>query len=439
MDVLSRIRDKLEKGKDRCCLPRIDESAKLSTVKEFPLRNQNQNRLVQIMHREPFSSSDIYTTKLHRGILNDWLASMFVNSETEVLSLSATGILAIVNSCLWNSHTRFRQICGMNDAVDIEKSCFQLSLVDFSILVPDLPVLDTRLSGVPQSHATCIQTVLGDNCLVTVYHKALDGSVCPIAKGRVAAASPVSSTDFPCVQPFSGNISEYLSLRHCYDLPPSLIERVLQQALHAVVPDEIVMITPLLIQDVRSFWINHANLASIWCNESCQVHYKLSEDRKRLLVGLSAASTAGVSADKGAGLVLCMEVMIPARYLQVSRVWELHSTWVSCPVTVSVSSAPITALAMLTSRDVLLVGSTLDCADLESALTGSVRKLQRIALPVCLSVSTPPSPSGACTESKEGQVATHQTFDTWAAGCTQSDVTVLVLPVSAGLPGGNSY
>jgi hypothetical protein len=350
----------------------------------FPLRNQDQNRLVQVMHRESFSASDIYTTKLHRGILNDWLGD-FVDHGT--ITLPPSAILGIANAALWNSRARFEAICAATfpdsasmapefsseKAHDVQRLC----LVDFTLMGPDLPVLDTREAGIPQSCATCIQTVLGDNLLVAVYHKLRDGSVRQIAQARIAdiahaspaqlASSPERAADF--------DTAPYKDLRHCYDLPPSLVESTLQRVADQIPGPG----RALKLSAVRCYWVNNLNLPALWGSKRrTELHRSVSADGQTITVSLLSAGTGSFFSR----IAFYAEFELPSTSTSepptsdnsaAAAMLELSSAWVEdCEYMQTSESVAFTTVSC--AQRLLLVGDVSVCAPLQAMLPGTTIK-----------------------------------------------------------------
>lgn len=359
MDALSIVRAKFNQAK-RLEKPSDESAEPSSTVKFYPLRNQDQNRLVQIMHRESFSSSDIYTSNLHRGILNDWLGTFELQGS---IKLPSSSLLSIANAAVWNSRVRFNEILAnkchptADTSAGSANSAQSLCLTDFVVTATaDVPVLDTRVPGVPQSTATCIQTVLGDNLSVAVYHKVADGSVRQIATGRIAHISalsalsaPTSSSSttstylsaleqFPSV-PF--DVSPFQSLRHCYDLPPQLVHAALMRAVQASGRD--VGNALLQVAACDCFWVNNIRLPALWSSgAACRLFYQVvsSSTGLRVCVGLSGTG-GGDPGETALALYMQAEVQVqgqtgvsclhtehPLQAPSPSVAWELRSRWV---------------------------------------------------------------------------------------------------------------
>jgi hypothetical protein len=371
MDLLASVRAKLQAGKAKQVIP---QDAPVPPPKLFPLRNQDQNRLVQVMHRESFSASDIYTTKLHRGILNDWLGGFEVDG---VISLLPSAILSIANAALWNSRARFEATCtatsppgsfmasefGGMKAQDVQRLC----LVDFSVMIEDLAVLDTRQAGIPQSHATCIQTVLGDNLLVAVYHKLRDGSVRQIAKATIADITTCSSALLASTKFVSTfDVTPFEKLRHCYDLPPSLVENLLQRAAGQAACQG----RAIKLSGAPCYWVNNQNLSALWgSGRRAELHSAVSTDGETLAVALLSVGTGAflgrvslyaefaLSADSAhQPPVACNPT--------AGTMLELSSAWVRDPQD-NPSSLPAAAVLAETDR-LLLVGGAAECAALKA-------------------------------------------------------------------------
>jgi hypothetical protein len=394
MNVLQVVREKFE-------LAKAAETAKSGIVqsntsecmsakgKLYPLRNQDQNRLVQIMHRESFSASDIYTTNLHRGLLNDGLGEFAVNG---VIYLPSSIILSIVNAALWNSRVRFNSIVGASaaDSVSARIENFHveqtLCLADFVVTGFDVAVLDTRLPGIAQSSATCIQTVLGDDLSVAVYHKIAHGMVRQIAAGRISIFDVQKRSQLvPTSPPTICDIASYRSLRHCYDLPPSFVYRVLRQAVTAT-GDTTGIGGAFNIAVAKCFWVNNNNLAAFWgAGDKCEVHCRPLED------ATGAGTIALALAFPGSGypwsrVVLYAEFTAslgdgPPVPTADGALWELCSTWVPEAAALnSIALAPVAprsvlllsdddnlsaALASLLPQRAELRGCTVTCKDLQ--------------------------------------------------------------------------
>jgi hypothetical protein len=366
MSVLQVVREKFE-------LAKAAETAKSGIVqsntsecksaqgKLYPLRNQNQNRLVQIMHRESFSASDIYTTNLHRGLLNDGLGEFAING---VIYLPSSIILSIANAALWNSRVRFDGIVGASaaDSVSARTENFYveqtLCFADFVVTGFDVAVLDTRLPGIAQSSATCIQTVLSDNLSVAVYRKIADGTARQIASGRISCFDVQTTSQLaPTSPPTICDIASYRSLRHCYDLPPSFVYRVLRQALTAA-SGATGTGGACNIAVAKCFWVNNTNLAAFWgAGDKCEVHCRPLEDAAGAGTVAVALAFPG-SADPWSRVVLYAEFTAslgdgPPVPTAGGALWELCSAWV--PETAALApSAP----ALVAPRSVLLLSDS---------------------------------------------------------------------------------
>lgn len=340
MNALEIIRARLEEANRKAERSKAAEKSKPSTMKYYPLRNQDQNRLVQMMHRESFSASDIYTTKLHRGILIDWLSKHVFDG---IINLPVSGLMAVVTAALWNSRAHFASLASPPPGCDVVVS--GLSLSDFSFLVDGLEVLDTLNPEVTQSHATCLQTVIGDSGVVAVYHKLLDGSVRQIAKGRVSsiALEVPALSQFGAEDCIAVDLSPYTALRHCYDVPPPLMERAYQHAIKkfASTPSSATSFATIAL--VRNLWLNHALLTPLWESERCHIHAHLQGDGCTVAFAITIAEhhqplvppSSFATVFSYGELVLSVTAnMASAVDLPSSGMWELYSTWKDCHRTV---------------------------------------------------------------------------------------------------------
>lgn len=395
MKGLELIRAQIEKSKaDRA---RNSEKAKVSTMKVYPLRNQDQNRLVQVMHRESFSASDIYTTKLHRGILIDWLSG---NVQDGRIFLPASGVMAVVTAALWNSRAHFNHLSTTPSFMENAKASWSnvssIALSDFSFLVDSLEVLDTRAPNVIQSHATCLQTVIGDNGLITVYHKLLDGSVRQIAKGRASAITEEVPLTLQWDAPVAGlevKMAPYATLHHCYDVPPPLMKIAYQHAISTFFPStsSVPKLTVYsIIESVRNLWVNHAQLGMLWECGKCQIHAQMkADDRCAVVFAISIAQGSQTSYGSQppsslASLVVYGELQISSSAvrqmsLPISGMWVLRSSWENdceggSSALVAEAAVEGTSAAAQENK-MLLIGAPEHCAAVAHSITAQAPSL----------------------------------------------------------------
>lgn len=331
MDILKSVREKFElsKGIGRAEITQLAKTVqKSSTAKHYPLKNQDQNRLVQIMHRESFSSSDIYTTNLHRGILNDWLGEF---AKDGVILLPSTSILSIANAALWNSRVRFNNLLGVASESESGEGTSsdpqRLCLMNFSATGHDVTVLDTRLPGAIPSQATCIQTVLGDDLTVTVYHKLAAGPPRQLASGRIGLMKqpPLNQPGHNASLSVPVSLGAYRALKHCYDLPPSLVHTVLQQAWQACHPDR--ESRPVTVAAAKCFWVNNTALPAFWAAGDVPDVVCNTADAGDAVSVYLCCPGAGDPWDR---TVMYAEFVatVPSPIDAVADLWELRSAWV---------------------------------------------------------------------------------------------------------------
>eukprot|EP00601_Ochromonadales_sp_CCMP2298_P024254 CAMPEP_0173276408 /NCGR_PEP_ID=MMETSP1143-20121109/3506_1 /TAXON_ID=483371 /ORGANISM="non described non described, Strain CCMP2298" /LENGTH=246 /DNA_ID=CAMNT_0014213381 /DNA_START=31 /DNA_END=768 /DNA_ORIENTATION=+ len=213
MEALKRIRQlNAAAGVGR----RPDESS------QYPTQIYPTNRLFQIMHREALSASDVYTMKLHRGILREWLGEFVLDGR---IMLPPAAVLSVASAAAWNSRHNYEH-CKITDTEN-----GALRLVDFEFLTDAVEVVDTRAAGSIQAAATCLHTVVEDSGAVAVYHKtgnSVASCLLKIAQGRVVfnegdvhestgtgtgTGRAVSTLDQ----------SHAACLLDCYELPPSVL------------------------------------------------------------------------------------------------------------------------------------------------------------------------------------------------------------------------
>ena len=395
----------------------------LSTVKEFPLRNQNQNRLVQVMHRESFAASDIYTTKLHRGILNDWLGAFEENGQ---ILLPNSSLLSIANAALWNSQARFNHLSsGFQTSTSQTEDIWNSSVcvADFHVMKNShqpLVVTDTRTGNIPQSQSTCIQTVVSDSGEVKVYHHAIDGTTQLLAQGRVSSAhvqvqqavaateAAVLTTSTKCAVTSTGIqdlVTANKHLRDCYDLPPSLLESVLHRALlspMSATPDsELLSQLQNQMQGLSSpilhfpyFWLNQNKLSNMWDNpRGSQVNSALSADGHKLQIWITTSSscTADSSSKSAAVVIMYGEVDLLSALVnansdttvispvctsrQLPAMWELHARWEdrhTSDLTTTTSRSNGAHTAAVPPQRMLLLGEVDTCAQIKSSIAEAV-------------------------------------------------------------------